>query len=213
MCFSATASFTTSALLLLSGSYAISKALKNDNRYLLLACIPLIFALQQAFEGIVWLNIHNDLWKMTYLFFAYLFWPPYIPISLLAIEKNPKKKKILWGLALSGCIVGLGLYVPVILNHNILSIFPLEHSICYYYNVQDERLYTLSLLYVIGMSLACFVSSEKAMRIFAILLMISYGVTFLFFKYAFTSVWCFFGAIISFFIIQIIPNLKAKVAL
>jgi len=213
MCFSATASFTTSALLLLSGSYAISKALKNDKRYLLLACIPLIFAIQQAFEGIVWLNIHNDLWKMTYLFFAYLFWPPYIPMSILAIEKNPQKKKVLWALAVVGSIVGLGLYVPMILNHNILSVFPIKHSICYHYNLHDEKLYTFSLLYVTGMSVACFVSSQKAMRIFAILLMISYGITFLFFKYAFTSVWCFFGALISFFIIRIIPNLKENVAI
>ncbi len=56
MCFSAQASFGASAVLGIMGIYALRKA-KQQERFL--AMVPLLFAIQQACEGIVWVTYAN----------------------------------------------------------------------------------------------------------------------------------------------------------
>ena len=54
MCFSATASFTAAAVLLPSGVLSVYRAWRGDRRYLALSALPLLFGLQQLFDGMVW---------------------------------------------------------------------------------------------------------------------------------------------------------------
>ena len=86
MCFSAPASFSAAALLAIASVYSIRKASKS---FLPLALIPLFFAIQQLLEGIIWVYINDPsltsfvkLLSYSYLFFAYFFWPFWIPLSL-----------------------------------------------------------------------------------------------------------------------------------
>ena len=51
MCFSATASFTTTAFLILMGIYCVKKVLETEKHYLALATVPFLFGIQQAFGG------------------------------------------------------------------------------------------------------------------------------------------------------------------
>ena len=53
MCFSATASFSAAAVCGAIGVLTVRRASRPD---LMLALIPVIFALHQAFEGVVWLT-------------------------------------------------------------------------------------------------------------------------------------------------------------
>lgn len=54
MCFSAPVSFLVSAVLMPIGALTVNFALQNDRRYLALAAFPLLFGIQQAFEGWLW---------------------------------------------------------------------------------------------------------------------------------------------------------------
>ncbi len=204
MCYSATASFTASAFLLSAGIFAVFKAHRQAPEYLLLALVPIIFGIQQAIEGSVWLHIHTLTPALLYLFFAYFLWPGYIPYSLYFIEKNPKKRKQLMYLSLSGTLVGMCLYLPILFKWVQLDILTLSHSLCYNLQLPSIIIYTLAVLYLICMVWATFISSDQRLRFFGIMLTFSYIMSYLFFRYAFTSVWCFLSACLSIFIIYII---------
>ena len=59
MCFSAEASFTAAAVLLPAGAVAMRRAYQRDRKYLPLATLPVLFGLQQLFEGFVWTAGHR----------------------------------------------------------------------------------------------------------------------------------------------------------
>lgn len=60
MCFSATASFTSSAIIGVIGVLTLAKS--NQPKEWLFASIPLLFALHQFAEGAVWLALTGDGW-------------------------------------------------------------------------------------------------------------------------------------------------------
>lgn len=53
MCFSATASFTASAVLGITGIATLRQV--KFKSLIFLACLPLLFAIQQFNEGLIWL--------------------------------------------------------------------------------------------------------------------------------------------------------------
>src|SRR5437868_7049340 len=94
MCFSAPASFISSAVIATIGT-AIIYRLPNK-RFWAVALIPFFFAAQQFIEGFVWLSLpHTGVAKNLYLFFAYSFWPVWIPFSLWVAETRVKEKQLL----------------------------------------------------------------------------------------------------------------------
>ena len=78
MCFSASASFTASAILMPLGLYATHIARKTDQPdYVPLALTPFFFGVQQLIEGFVWIGVkHGNVEPLTrisslgFLFFA-----------------------------------------------------------------------------------------------------------------------------------------------
>lgn len=80
MCFSAEASFAASAAICAVGTLSVARA--KNARQLPFAAIPLIFSLQQAIEGVLWIALSNpeySAWQSkamyAFLFFAQVFWP------------------------------------------------------------------------------------------------------------------------------------------
>ncbi|MGZ5219533.1 MAG: hypothetical protein ACXWC7_05630, partial [Chitinophagaceae bacterium] len=71
MCFSAGASFGASALLGVIGAVTITKAKTIPQR--LFATIPLVFAVQQLSEGMLWLSLKNPALEAGQSFFTYAF--------------------------------------------------------------------------------------------------------------------------------------------
>jgi hypothetical protein len=55
MCFSAAASFVTAGVTGAIGAVALTRV--NEPRELPLAATPILFALQQSIEGLLWLNL------------------------------------------------------------------------------------------------------------------------------------------------------------
>jgi len=66
------------------------------------ASIPLIFAAQQAMEGVVWLTIDGTahatverLAVIAFLAIALIVWPIWLPFSLRLIEHNSRRRMAL----------------------------------------------------------------------------------------------------------------------
>ncbi len=114
MCFSSEASFTASAVLAVIGIVTVKKV--NHPSQLAFASIPFLFSLQQLTEGIVWVSLsHKELAFLqstsTYLFLiiAQIVWPTWVPLSILMLEKNEKRKNALR--LILGIGLGLSLYL------------------------------------------------------------------------------------------------------
>ena len=93
MCFSATASFAAGALLLGIGTLTLSSALATHRRRdLPFAAIPLLFAVQQMMEGVIWLTFRaeatllNSVMTHMYSFFSHVLWPVWVPVAVLLRE-------------------------------------------------------------------------------------------------------------------------------
>lgn len=89
MCFSAPASFVTAGITGVIGIAALVRV--RAPRELPLAAAPLLFALQQIIEGLLWLNLPlapegslSAVLTFLFLFFAEAFWPLYAPIVSIA---------------------------------------------------------------------------------------------------------------------------------
>ena len=86
MCFSATASFSKSALLLGMRTFAV-KATKHPREWPF-AAIPLMFAFQQLIEGVIWLifsvgaPLLNMAMTYAYSFISHVLWPVYMPVAV-----------------------------------------------------------------------------------------------------------------------------------
>src|SRR5947207_8294564 len=100
MCFSAKASFIAAGSLSVIGLLSIRKASIIKKKLIPFASTPLIFAIQQASEGIVWITLTNDLPHYFYtfgiysfVFFAGIWWPLWLPITLYIIENKVIRKK------------------------------------------------------------------------------------------------------------------------
>jgi hypothetical protein len=111
MCFSATASFIAAGATFAVGAAALSRV--DSPRALTLAAMPMIFTVQQGIEGILWLDLPMDpagtmsaSLSFLFLFFAYVFWPVYVPIAVLLIEPSKRFRRPLMVCAAVG--IGLG---------------------------------------------------------------------------------------------------------
>ena len=215
MCFSATACFTTGAILVPTGIYTLVKAYQGDKRYLALAAFPLLFGLQQIIEGWLWLafeqrvNLSIEITAIGYLLFAYFLWPFFVPLAALLVEKNASRKVLFKIFSLIGFLFGASLYVPLLINPEWLSVMMAKGSILY----QPVLIYdgivsrtAVRVFYAIIIAVPLLFSTVTSLRFFGILIFVSVAISAVFFAYAFVSIWCFFAAILSAYIVYIIHS-------
>lgn len=197
MCFSPEASFTVSAALALVGYACMKKGARTPFRYL--ALVPWFFAIQQAAEGVLWLYIEDAHYpnaisltaEYIYLFFALVLYPVWFSIALIPLEKDGFRKNLMF------ISLGLGIFVSAYNIYYILlpdesTARVVDSSIQYY-----QGTWLGKIGYAIPIYLAIFSSSVKGMWIFGLLTLIIYGICLYFYFVTFTSIWCFFAAIVS----------------
>jgi hypothetical protein len=219
MCFSAEASFGASALLGGIAVVAIVKAKTNPQR--LFATIPLFFSLQQLSEGMLWLSIKNpgladwqSFFTYTFLVFAMVVWPLWIPLTIRLLEKDTRRKKIMNVLTGTGATVAIA--VSCILFFYPVQVVPSHHHLHYRFNIPQGTknvIWIFSLLYFITTIIAPFISGIKKMKWLGIGFLVSYVFAVIFFDGFVISVWCYFAAILSIIIFWIIlefPKLSLK---
>lgn len=216
MCFSATASFTAGITLSVLGVATLRQV--PSRREFLLGTFPLLFAIQQFSEGLVWLTIGQDslnsinaLVTYNFLFFATVIWPIFCPLSIYLLETHAVKRKMSLGLAFIGLAFGIYLF-GFVLTHGVDSA-----------RFSGNLLYDLNFipfyegnkyLYLLVTAFPFLLASELHLRLFGAFVILSFGMSELFYKVAFVSVWCFFAAVLSsglYFIFRGFKNQVIKV--
>jgi len=203
MCFSAPASFIASGGLAVLGGASFVVAKKKNK---ILAAIPLMFAVQQFCEGIQWLYLNSGSTSQfagySFLFFAFILWPVYVPWFVYVLD--PKRRKLLgWFVAL-GALVSA--YFIFLLSTQVLEIS--KHISCVNYSFSDfpykEIVITAYLVAILAPLLS---SSKHILRWYGAAIFVLGLISWLFFSVTFTSVWCFFAAIVSsMFFFYLLPS-------
>jgi hypothetical protein len=195
MCFSATASFVTAGI---TGTIGIaSLARVTQPRQLPLAATPILFALQQTFEGLLWLDLPlaPDGWTATilsllFLLFAQVFWPVYAPCAVLLIEPNVRRRHLMWLCFAAGVCVGTWLLWSILSGSHGAVVLA-----CHVVYVTGQRQPAeLGLAYMVATCLSPLLSSHRTVAILGAVVAIGSVVAWLFYAEAFVSVWCFFAA-------------------
>jgi hypothetical protein len=208
MCFSATVSFVAGATLSLVGLLSISYAQTLKQR--MFAAIPLSFGIQQIAEGIVWKGIEarSDMLvsygAYTFLFFAFFFWPIWVPLTMRTIESHAKRVLVLNVCLLMGIALGSFLMYQVI-NYGIF-VRLVDCHIMYAVGV-NQSYFIPMLIYLLATVVPFFIVLNPRVNLMGIAMAFSYLLTYLFYLTTLVSVWCFFAAIVSFFAVWIIISL------
>jgi len=220
MCFSAQASFTTSAALLPAGIYCIRRAVSDDLNYLPLSIIPAVFGVQQFCEGLVWVGLGRGdpllarVASLAFLFFALVFWPFWIALSTRFIETRPSVKQGLGFLAAAAFALSLLIYVPLAVHApEWLHSGILYHSIRYEFELPSAfraiPMVAWQLAYLAVVITPLLVTGNRKFRIFGVLVLASAGLSHAAFWYAYISVWCAFSAVLSAWLCYMFYALRA----
>lgn len=195
MCFSAPVSFLASGALTTLGVSSFFRAFSKNLKILSLA--PIVFGIQQAMEGFQWLALKsghpNIAAAYVFLFFAFPFWLVYVPLVVLLNEKHPKR--IQWLFFSLGIVTSLFYFWVLLFNY--VSVEIVGQSIQYLMATSHSIIPSLFYILVVCGSLVTF--KEKSVRWFGFLVLLSAVISQFFYTTAFTSVWCFFAAILSLF--------------
>ncbi len=213
MCFSPTASFAASAALVPLGGYSARESLKINRKYIALALLPLIFGIQQFTEGFVWLGLLNQnetqvkIFSYLFLFFAFGLWPFYVPFMVWNIEKEKTwRRKVLLVLTFAGAVVGVLVYVPLIIGTTLFTTRICNDCIAYETSRGDLHRNIYTLMYLVVTVTPFFLASNKKILVFGGLIVGSIIITLYFYSFAFFSVWCFFAAVLSAYIVYVIKT-------
>ena len=214
MCFSARASFSAAALLLPLGAVAVRHVLREPGASfrLPLALTPLLFGLQQATEGLVWLGLAPDpppvaaallpAASVAYLFFAYGLWPGWMGfIALRWGDGGRGRREHLWliGAMAAGIGYGLLLWLPMLFDPPGSIPTVLQGSLHY----PLPQLLPGPAGQLVGKSLyASLIAGplllpRGELRRFGLSVLLAFVLTRVGWAPAFASVWCFFSALLS----------------
>lgn len=220
MCFSAAASFTATVVLTAIG-YLTTKVVQ-DKRFVFLSWTPFLFAVQQFAEGVLWLSIGAEsralaslapLAMYLFLFFAFLIWPVWIPLSFFMAET------ITWRRVLLGILLAIGILYDDILLYFLWVQGPtaeiqiagnsLHYDLPIFASISFMNSHAQILLYLILTMAPFFISSVAWIWLLGIANLIGFAVAAYYYEVAFVSVWCFFAALVSlglYFVLKHQPN-------
>ena len=178
--------------------------------------MPVLFGVQQAIEGLVWLALEAGTspagvrpLALAYLFFAFALWPSWIPwvaFSMARRRLKPWLQVLLGALSLCGLLLGLGLWLPLLIEPTRLSTAVHGHSIAY----SSELLLSgtagslARLLYLLVIVLPLLLLPSPRLRLFALALLSTGLLADWYAHHAFTSVWCYLCALLSSWILWLV---------
>ena len=208
MCFSAEASFASGAVLVATGGMATAFSLRRrDWGFVPFALIPVAFGVQQLTEGVVWLGLHEgraDLIRpaaLAFLFFALAWWPVWMPLAVSLSSRGWVRGLALAFLAIGGVLAAL-LAGPVLADPDrYLIVRVIEHHIRY--DIDNVPVFQalpkdpVKFVYLLAVAIPLLAHSDRRVKVFAVLLSTAAVLTKLLADYAFTSVWCFFAALLA----------------
>ncbi len=198
MCFSATANFVGGTVLAAIGVATLREV--RDKKQALFAAMPLLFAVHQYMEGFVWLGLDGTVSHhveavagRAFVLYAQGILPFLFPLGVLLLEPTAARQRRMWPFVLLGA--GLGIYLQWGLYAFPLEISNRSHSILYFNAITTTTL--VAELYVIATCGALFFSGFKDLVALGIANLAGLLLVMCVMRYAFTSVWCAYAAVIS----------------
>jgi hypothetical protein len=195
MCFSATASFTAAAV---TGGLGLATLVRIRHRAEVpLAVIPLIFALQQLIEGMLWLALDGggdpglvNRLALCYLLLAEVWWPLFVPIAVLLVEPEPLRRRLMLPVLALG--LGVGLYLGwQILSHERAVAIVDEHLV---YGAGRPLSFIVGIAYFAATVAPPLLSSRRTITLLGAIVFVGAAIAYISYWEAFVSVWCFFAA-------------------
>ncbi len=221
MCLSAEVSLGAAVVLIPAGVVAGTSAWRRDRRYLMIATLPFLFGLQQLVEGLVWIEgqagsmHHVAQYSLLYMFFTWIVWPIWVPVSAYFLERGARRNIILL-FVIAGAMLGGLQYVPYFVHDGWLTTAFLRSAVRYQdINLLDglvSRTVTYALYATVVIVPFLLVRSGE-IKIFGLLVAGVLIVTYVFFSYAYISVFCFGGAVISAYLLALMWRKRAQPAL
>jgi hypothetical protein len=213
MCFSAEVSFGASAVITTVGVIAIKKSDKKEQ--LFFAMIPLMFGIQQFFEGWLWIALQNEgyqaiqsLATFGFLIFAQLIWPVWVPLSTYVMEKDKLRRRII-AVPLAA---GIGLFLLLGYRMMVYEVSAqIDHHHIYYTmgNFNSSNWWS-GLFYLLPAVFPFLFSSVRKINYLGILMLLFFAISKIFFIKYMISTWCFFAAVLSIYIVYILKKQESS---
>jgi len=202
MCFSATASFSAAAVTAVIGVASLRKV--SVGRQIPLACIPLVFGVQQAIEGAHWLLLGRwpqdtaviFLLTNAFVALALVVWPLLMPVAVGLVEPLPSRRRVIFALLAAG--LPAAIYMSVDAADHPFTCTIVQNSLSY----TNYRPFPLLVVaaYFASVGTPLLISSQRALRAFGVIATIGLAISALVRWYSFVSVWCFFSTLASAFV-------------
>lgn len=222
MCLSATVSYSAAAVLVTTGLYALKTARRLQNPFWLLGLVPLFFGIQQGFEGRVWQEIDAGRagaavpYALGFHFFSHFLWLWWFPLCSFLLESGKIRKRIFLGFGIFGAVSGGIVYFTILFHPDWMTVGLRQHSIVYHvaspYRGFISIPFPASALYALIVLVPLLFSSNLHLRMFGVLVALSMLLASVAYGYAFVSVWCFFAAVLSLYLVYMIRETKIKMA-
>lgn len=213
MCFSATASFGASIVLTGIGVASL-KQVKESAQYPF-ASIPLIFGVQQFFEGVVWLSATHSEWSALqypaaygFLAIAQMVWPLLFPLAFQRIEKDVSRRKFIRLLQIPGIIIAA--YFLYCLMSFSMEVKIISHHVFYDVEFPRTLIPIAAGFYLAATVGAPMISTDIRIKFIGGILLAGYLVARIFFQPSLISVWCFFGIACSIVVYFVLRNPRPK---
>ena len=166
----------------------------------LFACMPLLFAVHQFFEGMVWLGLNGRFGKIGLDHVAFLFTlyaqgilPFLMPAAVALMEPRGWRRRAIVGLTGIGALVCAWDAAGLIFFPS--RVFVEHHSIAYRNPLTGDL--SISLLYILATCGALLLSTHRVVRSYGWVNVIGLTIVHIVKGYAFASVWCFYAAFLS----------------
>lgn len=197
MCFSLEADLVAAVALVPVGVIALREV--RHVREVPFASLPLLFALHQLMEAVVWAGTEGAVSAevaqtaaVAYLVVAFPVLPVLLPLAVLMLEPRGYRWRVAPFVAL-GAVVAT--YFATVVVTGPIDVIARPHALTYLAPLDDATFWTsLYIVAVIGPSL---LSGYRSIVAFGAVNLASMGVAALLYAEAFTSVWCVCAALSS----------------
>ncbi len=194
MCFSPEADLVAGVVLLPVGVAALREV--RHVREVPFAALPLLFALHQLVESLVWFGDSGDVSMCTaqaattaYVLFALPVLPLLVPLAVLLIEPRGARLRVAPFVALGAVVSG---YMGWAVLDGPITVRAEAHALVYGVGMDDRVLW--SLLYVVAVIGPSLLSGYPSIVWFGVLNLIGLVAVGTLYLSAFASLWCVFAA-------------------
>lgn len=198
MCFSATSSFLATGVIAVIGIATLRHV--REPRSLLFASVPMLFALHQFCEGLVWLGLNGRIGQVALGHVVFLFMlyaqgilPLLMPAAVVLMEPTGWRRGAIMTLTLVGSVVCAWDVYGLVAFPSTASV---DHHSIVYANALTANL-VISCLYILATCGALLLSTHHVVRAYGVVNIIVLSIVEVVKANAFASVWCFYAAIMS----------------